>query len=292
MSNHSYQEIAVNLLIPFANHPFKLYDDHRLDDMEESIRANGVHTPIIVRPAPSDEGKYEILSGHNRTEAAKKVGVETVPTIVRKGLTDDEAMFVVTETNLIQRSFTDMLHSEKSVVIAVHYEAIKKKQGYRSDLLESIEGTGATGEQVAPKLKSADKIGEQYSLSADTIKRYLRVNKLIQPLKERLDNDCFGIVAAVALSYLNEKEQQIVDKVLGESGKIGIGQAKRLRRESETAKLGISSVREILHPEKPLKAVKPFKIKTEIVSEYFVNGESDDEIENVIAEALRAYFKK
>ena len=89
-------------------------------------------------------------------------------------------------------------------------------------MLESVDGTGATGEQVAPKLKSADKIGEQYGLSADTIKRYLRVNKLIQPLKERLDNNDFGIVVAVALSYLNTKEQQIVDKVLGENGKIGI----------------------------------------------------------------------
>jgi hypothetical protein len=120
------------------------------------------------------------------------------------------------------------------------------------------------------------------------------VNKLIQPLKERLDDECFGIVAAVALSYLNAKEQKIVYKILstGKIAKIGIGQAKKLRKESESAELDLSTIHKILKNEKPPVAVKPFKVKTEIVSEYFVNGESDDEIESVISEALRAYFNK
>jgi ParB family chromosome partitioning protein len=122
----------------------------------------------------------------------------------------------------------------------------------------------------------------------------LRVNKLIQPLKVRLDDECFGIVAAVALSYLKEKEQRMVEKILATAkiNKIGIGQAKKLRKESESAELVLATIHKILKNEKPPVAVKPFKVKTEIVSEYFVNGESEYEIESVISEALRAYFSK
>ena len=113
-------------LIPFKDHPFALYEGQRFTDIVESVRTNGVIVPIVVRPA--DDGKYEILSGHNRVNAAKEAGIDSIPALIRTGLTDEEAMLIVTETNLMQRSFADLKHSERAVALAVHYEAISLKQ--------------------------------------------------------------------------------------------------------------------------------------------------------------------
>lgn len=134
--NQNYQEINIEQLVPFKDHPFALYEGQRFTDMVESICTNGIITPIIVRPIM--DGKYEILSGHNRVNAAREAGLAAVPTVVKE-VDDGEAQFIVTETNLIQRSFADLKHSERAMVIAAHYEAMKKKSGYRSDLLEGID---------------------------------------------------------------------------------------------------------------------------------------------------------
>jgi len=282
-----YQQININQLVPFANHPFKLYEGQRFADMVESVRANGVMTAIIVRPIP-DSDTYEILSGHNRVNAAREAELETVPAIIREELTDDEAMFIVTETNLFQRSFNDMKHSEKAIVIAVHYEAMKKKSGYRSDL---IEGVGdATCSLIGNRSRSMDKLAEQQGLSRNTIARYLRVNEMISGLKEKLDKGDFGIYAAVSLSYLRESEQGLLNDILGEKGNVGIRQADRLRKASAERKLKKGDIEQILNPEKPV--VKPFKFKSELVSEFFNGNESEEEIGNTIVEALRAYLKK
>ena len=98
------ETLYIDDLVPFADHPFKLYEGERLDDMIRSIRERGVIVPIIVRPNEADNYSYEILSGHNRVNAAKIVGLEKVPVIVKTGLSDDEANLIVTETNLVQRS--------------------------------------------------------------------------------------------------------------------------------------------------------------------------------------------
>ena len=105
-------------LIPYKDNPFALYEGQRFTDMVESVRANGVIVPIVVRPA--DDGKYEILSGHNRVKAAKEAGIDSVPALIRTGLTDEEALLIVTETNLLQRSFADLKHSERAVALVVH----------------------------------------------------------------------------------------------------------------------------------------------------------------------------
>ena len=160
--------LDINKLEHFKNHPFKLYEGQPLTDMIESILNNGLFSPIIVRPLEdSDDGKYEILSGHNRFEASKEAGLSSIPAIIRKGLTDDEAMLIVTETNLIQRSFKDMTHSERAVSLAIHYEAMKKKQGYRSDLINEIEemlkpsDKDKTSAPLGRRLETREKIGSQ-----------------------------------------------------------------------------------------------------------------------------------
>lgn len=115
-------EIPIDRVVPFRDHPFRLYEGERLRDMIESIKEHGVLTPVIVRE--SDTG-YEMLAGHNRTNAARLAGLTTVPAIVKKGITDEEAYVYVIETNLMQRSFSDFLPSEKAAILDARYIHIR-----------------------------------------------------------------------------------------------------------------------------------------------------------------------
>src|SRR5699024_4282373 len=163
-------EIEVSKLIPFRNHPFKLYEGERLNDMVESIKEYGVITPLIVRPM--EDGRYEILSGHNRANSAKIAGLTKVPVVIKEGLTDEEAMLIVTETNLIQRSFSELSHSEKARILTERHNAIKE-QGKKIDLINEIETLSNTDDlekgsnirQMGEKNRSDKKVADSYDLS-------------------------------------------------------------------------------------------------------------------------------
>jgi ParB family chromosome partitioning protein len=281
--------IMPDKLVPFEGHPFKLYEGQRFKDMVESVRTNGIMAPIIVRPHKKENGKYEILSGHNRVAAAKEVGLKEVPVIIRTGLTDEAALLIVTETNLMQRSFADLRHSERAIALATHYEAMKKNPGYRSDLLQEIEEL--TSAPVGRRLGTREKIGEQYGLKKTTVARYLRVNKLIRELKDRLDNDEIGMRAAEALSFLREEEQKIIEGLLAKEKKISIKQAYTLKEKSENGELSGTSINEILNPGYFGEKVKLVKLSEQFLSKHFKPEQSAEEIEKVIAEALERYFK-
>jgi ParB family chromosome partitioning protein len=196
-------------------------------------------------------------------------------------------MFIVTETNLIQRSFADMLHSERSVVIAIHYESVKKKQGYRSDLLGIDDDTLCP---VGTKSTTKDKVAEQYGLSQSTIMRYLRVNKLIQPLKARLDKGEIAMRVAVTLSYLREKEQELVESQLADGGKLSIKIANTLRESSEKHELNKGMVKRLFEPSYYGTKVKPIKFSGEFLSQYFDEKQSPELIQGIVEEALKKYF--
>jgi ParB family chromosome partitioning protein len=284
----NYQQINLDLLVPFSNHPFVEYEGQRFTDMVESIKANGVITPIIVRPHTVEKSKYEILSGHNRVAASRVARKKDITAVVRKDLSDDEALFIVTETNLIQRSFADLRHSERSVVIAVHYESMKKKQGYRSDLLAGIDEDTLC--PVGTKSATKDKVAEQYGLSQSTIMRYLRVNKLIKPIKERLDNGEIAMRVAVTLSYLRESEQTLVEKQLADGKKLSIKIANELRKGSEQTELGKGAVKRLFEASYYGTKIKPIKFSGEFLSQYFDEKQSPELIESIVEEALKKYF--
>jgi len=197
--------LSIDRLVPFHDHPFKLYEGQRFQDLVESVKENGIMLPIIVRPA--DKDNYEVLSGHNRVKAAKAAGLSAVPAIVREGLTDDDALLIVTETNLLQRSFADLSHSERALTLSKHYDAIKN-QGRRTDLINDIENmlkaqntdVSDTFTPVEYKLNSGDMIGEKYGLCRESVARYIRINKLIDDFKYRIDNNEIAIRTGVALS--------------------------------------------------------------------------------------------
>ncbi|MDR1588815.1 MAG: ParB/RepB/Spo0J family partition protein, partial [Oscillospiraceae bacterium] len=283
------KSLKLDYLVPFADHPFKLYEGERLDDMVRSVREYGVIVPIIVRPLDAEDGTYEILSGHNRVNAAKIAGLSEVPVVIKKDLNDDEAKLIVTETNLVQRSFADLSHSERAIALKTHLEALKGAnggQGKRTDLLDEIEmlsnphgiKENGTSYPLDTKLRSNEQTGEKYGLSSASVARYIRISFLIASLQNRVDTDEIAIRPAVSLSYLSPDEQTELNRHLGESAyKVDMKKAESLREFSEGKKLTPDKMIQILSGElnkKPKPKTAPaFKLKAKIYQKYF-NGDT------------------
>lgn len=293
-------EVKLSQLVPFLNHPFKLYDGDRLNDMVESIKEHGVITPLIVRQLDND--KFEILSGHNRANAGKLAGLDKITVVVKEDLTDEEAMLIVTETNVIQRSFSELLHSEKARVLTERHKAIKE-QGRRIDLINEIENLSKgddlderlTSRQIGEKLESDEKIGETYNLSSRVVSRYLRIDTLVQDLKDKIDNNEIPFMAGVDLSFLKEDEQEIVESILDDFGyKIDLKKSGILKSYSRGKNFIYDKVYEVISGkffDKP-KKVNNFKLKSKLVSRFFKENQSQAEIEGIIENALELYFSQ
>jgi ParB family chromosome partitioning protein len=297
-------KLNITDLEPFANHPFKLYEGDRLDDMVQSITNLGVIVPIVVRPQDEYDLTYEILSGHNRVNAAKIAGLTKVPAVIMKGLTDEDAALIDIETNLIQRSFSDLSHSERAIALKFHMDTIKS-QGKRTDLIEMIEtlsnphetkGNG-TSALLEPKLSAREKTAEQYGLCRANVTRYLRLTNLNKSMLHRVDNDEIGLYPAVSLSYLSTDEQTELDNLLNETEyKVDMKKAESLREFSESKKLTSEKMEQILSGEMNMKpkprTAPPFKLKAKIYQKYFDSSKAQGEIETTIDQALMEYFDK
>jgi ParB family chromosome partitioning protein len=297
----------IDELTAYSEHPFKLYEGERLDDMVRSIKELGVIVPVIVRPSPDgDIGIFEILSGHNRVNAAKIAGLKKVPVILKEGLTDADAKLIVTETNLVQRSFADLSHSERAIALKHHCEALKESnggQGKRNDLLDEIKmlskpqeiNENTTCTLLGDKLKSVEKVGLQYGLSKSSVARYMRIALLNETLQRRLDDEEIGLYPAVSLSYLTPDEQIELDSLLNESSyKVDMKKAESLREFSEGKRLTSEKMIQILSGEldkktKP-KTAPPLKIKAKIYQKYFDSNTPKSEMEAIIDKALSEYF--
>jgi len=299
VSRRVVTSLAIGELTPFKGHPFRLYEGERLDDMVESIKANGVLVPIIVRKVGA---AFEILAGHNRVNAVKLAGLNEVPAIVLENISDEDALVYVIETNLIQRSFADMMHSEKAAVIALHHSKMFS-QGKRNDILEQIKmlenpheyRENGTSSQVAKKLTTIEKVGENYSLSKDTVARYLRVNQLVPELKSRLDDGGIAFIPAVTVSFLKEHEQELLAECMKRDGlSVDMKKADMLRLISEKGKLDEDNIHRILSGAaipKPNRA-PTVKVRKEVYAKYFKPNQSAREIQSIVEKALEQYFRK
>ena len=283
--------ISVEKVVPFHNHPFRLYEGKRLDDMVESIKEHGVLIPVIVQKITDG---YEMLSGHNRWNAAKIAGIKEIPAIVKENLTEREAYVYVIETNMLQRSFDDLLPSEKAAVLAERYEKVMC-QGRRNDILEEIAMLNGVhvpetcGHDVH-KSKSRDAIGEDYGMTGRNIARYMRLNQTTDQIKEMVDDGAMAMVTAVELSYLSEEEQKQVCSVMEEhGGKIKNAQAVELHNSAGS--LTADKVKDILVGDAKEKPVSDAKMFAQIKKKYF-NGKSTDEIMGVLEQALSTWFAR
>lgn len=258
--------IPVEEIHPFHDHPFRLYEGERLEDMVQSIKDHGVLNPVIVRKAARG---YEMLAGHNRTNAAKIAGLTEVPAIVKTDLSDEDAYVYVIETNLLQRSFAELLPSEKAAVLVARYEKISS-QGKRNDIRQEIEALEETcGHDVHKSQKSRDGLGEEYGMTGRNIARYMRLDRLIPEFKDAVDKGTLAMVAAVDLSYLNVKMQKMIQQVTEAEGKkLKPKQAVELRKMGkDITKEGIESV--LAGKEQKKSQSVSVKLPMELYEKYF-----------------------
>lgn len=242
-------QLPPDKLSPFAKHPYRVREDAAMDELVKSIRVHGILSPLLARP--KGEG-YELVSGHRRRLAAQKLGLPTVPVLVRE-MTDDEAVILMVDSNL-QRE--NLLPSEKAFAYRMKLEAMKH-QGK------------ATSRQVVGKLESADEVGQVNGESGRTIQRYIRLTNLVPPLLQMVDDGRIAFSPAVELSYLTRDEQaELWDLIGQEDATPSLSQALRMKQLSREAKLTPEVLYAILTEEKPNQK-EQIRIKTDSLRKYF-----------------------
>ncbi|MFQ9528864.1 MAG: ParB/RepB/Spo0J family partition protein [Faecalibacterium sp.] len=270
------QQISIDDLHPFTNHPFKVLDDEAMTRTVESIAQYGVLAPLIARPRPDGDG-YEIISGHRRQYAAKLAGLDTLPVIVRQ-MSDDAAVILMVDSNL-QREH--ILPSERAFAYKMKLDAIKN-QGARSDL---------TSTQVAQKL-SVEKVGDDAGVSKDTIRRFIRLTNLIPELLDMVDEKKISFNPAVELSYLDESQQRdFLEAMDGTQNAPSVSQAQQLKKMAQCGEFTYEKAFDILGQEKKSEQ-DTVTIKNDILRKYFPRSYTPRQMEEKIIQLLDAWQRK
>ena len=270
------QQIPIDALHPFTNHPFKVLDDEAMTRTVESIAQYGVLAPLIARPRPDGDG-YEIISGHRRQYAAKLAGLDPLPVIVRQ-MSDDAAVILMVDSNL-QREH--ILPSERAFAYKMKLDAIKN-QGARSDL---------TSTQVAQKL-SVEKVGDDAGVSKDTIRRFIRLTNLVPELLDMVDEKKISFNPAVELSYLDEGQQRAFLEAMNDTQNApSLSQAQQLKKMAQQGDFSYEKAFDVMGQEK--KSEKDtVTIKNETLRKYFPRSYTPKQMEEKIIQLLDAWQKK
>lgn len=211
-------DVDVNAIYPFENHPFKVLDDEKMEELVDSIKLNGVLTPVIVRP--DDEGTYEMISGHRRLHAAKRAGLQKIPAIVKE-MTNDDAILAMVDSNL-QRE--EILPSEKAFAYKMKYDAMKRKAGrpQRKTALDRAENGAQDGlnnsAQVGRNLETGDILAQQVGESRNTVKRYIRLTELIPELLNLVDEKRLPFVTGYEMTFFTREIQKWLYEYCRENG--------------------------------------------------------------------------
>ena len=263
-------QLPPDKLTPFAKHPYRVQEDAAMDELVESIRTYGILSPLLARP--KGEG-YELVSGHRRRLAAQKLGLPTVPVLVRE-MSDDEAVILMVDSNL-QRE--NLLPSEKAFAYKMKLEAMKH-QGK------------ATSGQLVQKL-SVEKVADEANENYKTVQRYIRLTNLVPPLLQMVDDGRIAFSPAVELSYLTRDEQaELWDLIGREDATPSLSQALRMKQLSREAKLTPEVLYAILTEEKPNQK-EQIRIKTESLRKYFPRNYSAQQMEREIIKLLEARYR-
>ena len=271
------QQIPIDALHPFTNHPFKVLDDEAMTRTVESIAQYGVLAPLIARPRPDGDG-YEIISGHRRQYAAKLAGLDTLPVIVRQ-MSDDAAVILMVDSNL-QREH--ILPSERAFAYKMKLKALKN-QGARSDL---------TSPQVAAKFRSDDAVAKDQGISGDTVRRYIRLTNLIPELLGMVDEKKISFNPAVELSYLDESQQRdFLEAMDGTQNAPSVSQAQQLKKMAQCGEFTYEKAFDILGQEKKSEQ-DTVTIKNDILRKYFPRSYTPRQMEEKIIQLLDAWQRK
>ena len=270
------QEIPLDQLKPFRNHPFKVRDDQRMLDTVDRIREYGVLVPAIARPDP--EGGYELISGHRRKRGCEMAGLQTMPVIIRD-LDDDAAVLVMVDSN-IQRE--ELLPSERAFAYKMKLEALKH-QGARSDL---------TSRQVVGKLEMADVVGQNAGESGRQVQRYIRLTELISELLDMVDERKLAFNPAVEVSYLKRDEQRMLLEAMdAEQTTPSLSQAQRLKKFSQEGRLTEEAMSAIMGEEKKSDMDK-VTLRSDTLRRYFPKSYTPKQMEQTIIRLLDVWQKQ
>ena len=271
------QQIPIDDLHPFTNHPFKVLDDEAMTRTVESIAQYGVLAPLIARPRPDGDG-YEIISGHRRQYAAKLAGLDTLPVIVRQ-MSDDAAVILMVDSNL-QREH--ILPSERAFAYKMKLEALKI-QGARSDL---------TSDQVGQKLWSVEQVANDAGESKTQIQRFIRLTSLIPELLDMVDEKKIAFNPAVELSYLDESQQRdFLEAMEDTQNAPSLSQAQQLKKMAQQGEFSYEKAFDVMGQEK--KSEKDtVTIKNETLRKYFPRSYTPKQMEEKIIQLLDAWQKK
>ena len=270
------QQIPIDELHPFTNHPFKVLDDEAMTRTVESIAQYGVLAPLIARPRP--EGGYEIISGHRRQYAAKLAGLDTLPVIVRQ-MSDDAAVILMVDSNL-QREH--ILPSERAFAYKMKLKALKN-QGARSDL---------TSCQVGTKFRADESLAEDSGESARNVQRFIRLTNLIPELLDMVDEKKIAFNPAVELSYLDESQQRdFLEAMEDTQNAPSLSQAQQLKKLAQQGEFSYEKAFDVMGQEKKNEK-DTVTIKNETLRKYFPRSYTPKQMEEKIIQLLDAWQKK
>ena len=274
--NGQAAQLPVKKLRPFEGHPFKVNDDAETNQLIQSIRTQGLLTPIAVRPIENNE--YEVIAGHRRLHACKKAGIEMIPALIY-ALDRDAATIAMVDSNLHREK---ILPSEKAFAYKLKMEAMSR-QGQRTDL---------TSNQVGRKLESAAMIGEQSGDSQTQVRGYIRLTELIPEILQMVDSGKIALTPAVELSYLTKLEQQdLLETMESEDCSPSLSQAIQLKRLSQAGELDIDRIFDILREPKA-NQIDKISFRTEDLRKFFPKSYSAARIQETILKLLVDYQKK
>ena len=270
------QQIPIDELHPFTNHPFKVLDDEAMTRTVESIAQYGVLAPLIARPRP--EGGYEIISGHRRQYAAKLAGLDTLPVIVRQ-MSDDAAVILMVDSNL-QREH--ILPSERAFAYKMKLEALKN-QGARSDL---------TSSQIGTKLRADEKVAQDLGESRNQVQRFIRLTNLIPELLDMVDEKKIAFNPAVELSYLDESQQRDFLEAMNDTQNApSLSQAQRLKKLAQEGHFSYDVAFAVMGEEKKDELDKVV-IKNDTLRKYFPRSYTPKQMEDTIIKLLEQWQRK
>lgn len=277
VNEESAMEIEINKIHAFKNHPFKVLDDEKMQDLIESVKLSGVLTPVLLRVDNNDE--YEMISGHRRLHAAKMAGLTTIPAIVRE-LSDDDAVIAMVDAN-IQRE--ELLPSEKAFAYRMKLEAMKR-QGSRTDLTLSQNETKSRSDEVLSK-----QVGE----SRAQVQRYIRLTELIPELLDLVDSKKLKFTVAVDISYIDKEIQEWIYEYIKDTGFIKPQQIAALRNqlnEGSVNQVGMLTIfNKCMMVKLPSRSITFSEKK---LTKYFPESYSADDMERVIESLLEKWSQE
>ena len=274
LNEESAMEIEISRIHSFKDHPFKVLDDGKMQDLVDSVKENGVLTPVLIRPTANDQ--YEMISGHRRMHAAAIAGLTTIPAIIRE-LSDDEAVIAMVDAN-IQRE--ELLPSEKAFAFKMKLNAMKRQAG-RPTKNASQNGTNKRSDEL---------LASEVGISRNQIQRYIRLTELIPEMLELVDKKKLQFTVAVDISYLDREIQKWIYEYIRDNGFIKPGQISALRKHLETETISqnfmISIFNNCIAPKTQNRKVT---ISEKKLTKYFPLEYSEEQMERIIVSLLEKW---